>query len=300
MGVKPTTKLRRLMADKLVEAPGVQDAFTARMVEIAGFEAVYLSGLTNAAAMIAKPDMSFVTLTERLEIARNVVNGVDVPVIADAEEGYGNAVNMMDTICKYEQAGVAGCHIDDEVFPCKCAFLPGIPKNEVIDVEQMCGKVAAAVEARQDPDFVIMARTNLIGTVSKDEFTASNMIEQAIERVQAYVDAGADVAFLYCVTVDQLKRGAGRIKAPLMTLGAESDRTYGELLPAQLFADLGYSIILYPLATLYTGAYGILEGLEAYRQAGSWQTAKRIPKETFDDIVRTSDYVPLYEKFRIG
>jgi len=299
MGVKPTTKLRRLMADKLVEAPGAQDAFTARLVEIADFEAVYLSGLTNAAAAIARPDLSFMSLTERLQIARNVVNAVDIPVIADAEEGYGNAVNVMDTIRKYEQTGIAGCHIDDELFPCRCAFLPGIPKNEVISVEQMCGKVAAAVEARQDPDFVIIARTNLIGTVSKDEFTAGNMIEQAIERVQAYLDAGADMAFLYCVTVDQLKRGAEKIKAPLMTLGADSERTYGELFPAQIFTDLGYRLIIYPLATLYTGAYGVLEGLKSYRQAGSWQNAKRISKETFDGIVRTSDYAPLYEKFRI-
>src|SRR3990172_9001164 len=111
---KKTTMLRQLMEKKMVEAIGVQDAFSARLVEMAGFDAVYLSGLTSTAAFLARPDMSFMTLTDRLRIARNIVQAVDIPLIADAEEGYGNAIHAMETIRQFEEIGVAGVHIDDE------------------------------------------------------------------------------------------------------------------------------------------------------------------------------------------
>lgn len=283
----------------MVEAIGAQDAFSARLVEIAGFDAVYLSGQTSTAAFLAKPDLSFMSMTDRLCIARNMVRAVDIPVIADAEEGYGNAIHVMETIQRFEEAGVAGVHIDDEKLPSKCAFLPDIPKNGLICVEEMCGKIAAAVEARRDPDFLIITRTDLIGTVSREEFFGQNMIEQAIERSQAYLDAGADALFMYCVTKDHLRRCAEAIKAPLVTLGAESIRTYGESYPVSVFADLGYKIVISALGTLYTGAHGALEGLRAYKETGDWGRVKRISREAFDEIVQTREYVCLYKKFHI-
>ncbi len=299
MAVKKTTMLRQIMESKTVQALGAQNVLTARLIEMAGFDAVYLSGLAASASYLGKPDMSFMTLTERLQIARNIAQSVELPVIADAEEGYGNAVNVMETTRRYEEIGVAAIHIDDEVFPCKCAFLPDIPKNKLISTEEMCGKISAAVEARHDPDFMIIARSNLIGTVSKERFIADNMIEEAIQRCRTYLDAGADMLFMYCVTQEQLELCAKAIKAPLMTLGAESERTYGEMFSNKVFEDLGYRIVIYPLATLYTGAYGIIEGLKAFQKTGNWQEAKRIDKDTFDDIIRTKGFAPLYDKYKI-
>ena len=283
----------------MVEAIGAQDAFSARLVELAGFDAVYLSGLTSTASFLARTDMAFMTMSERLQIAHNIAQAVDVPVIADAEEGYGNAIHMMETIRRFEEAGIAGVHIDDEKSPGKCAFLPGIPKNTLISVEEMCGKIAAAVAARQAPDFLLIARTDVIGTVPKEEFIAKGMIEESINRSQAYLEAGADAVFMYCVTPEQLKRCVDAIDAPLVTLAAESERTYGETFPITTFDELGYKIVISALGTLYSGAYGALEGLKAYKKAGSWQHVNRIDKEVFDTVVRTRDYAPLYKKFSI-
>lgn len=298
--IKKSTMLRRLMDNGTVEAIGAQDAFSARLVELAGFDAVYLSGLTSTAALLARPDMAFMSQTERLQVARNMAQAVEIPVIADAEEGYGNAIHVMETVRRFEETGVAAIHIDDERLPGKCAFLPGIPKNQLISAEEMCGKIAAAVEARRDPDFMIIARTDVIGTVPKETFIAQNMIEDAIERSQSYLAAGADAIFMYCITREQLRRCAEAIKAPLVTLAAESERTYGETFSIGVFNDLGYKIVISPLGTLYTAAHGVVEGLRAYKETGNWENIPRINKETFDQIVRTQDYAPLYEKFHIS
>ncbi len=283
-----------------VEAIGAQDAFTARLVELAGFDAVYLSGLTSTAAYLARPDMAFMSLTERLQVARNMVQAVGVPVVADAEEGYGSAIHVMETVRRFEEVGVAAVHIDDEKSPGQCAFLPDIPKNQLIGVEEMCGKIGAAREARRDPDFMIIARTDVIGTVPRETFIARNMIEEAIERSRAYLAAGADAAFMYCVTQDQLRRCAEAIQAPLVTTAAESERTYGQAFPIGVFKDLGYKIVISPLGTLYTGAFGVLEALKIYRQTGNWGNVQRINKDTFDQIIRMKDYVPLYQKYHIS
>ena len=148
--LKSTTALRRMMASgRTAVAIGAHDAFSALLVERAGFDAIYVGSYVTEAAFLGKPDLALMTKTERLSIVRNIVKSVDIPVIADVEEGYGNAVSVMDTIRDFEAAGVAGVHLDDEDIPSKCPFVPGIPHNTLVSVDEMCGKIEAAVKARR-------------------------------------------------------------------------------------------------------------------------------------------------------
>ena len=148
--MKPAATLKQKMQNgSTLTSIGAIDGFSARLVERAGFDSVYVGSYATEAAMFGQPDLAMMTKTERLWIARNIVKAVNIPVIVDAEEGYGNALNVMDTIRDFEAAGVAGIHLDDEALPSKCPFLPGIPRNQLISTDEMCGKIEAAVRARE-------------------------------------------------------------------------------------------------------------------------------------------------------
>ena len=184
--MRTTTRLRVLLAgpDVLV-APGAYDALSARLIAQAGFQAVYMTGFGTAASVLGQPDVGLLTMSEMVSRASALaaVTG-DLPLIADADTGYGNPVNVRRTIREYEQAGVAGLHVEDQVWPKKCGHMEG---KQVIPMEEMVQKVRAAVDARQDPDFVIIARTDA---------NAVNGLEDALERGRAYREAGADVIFI--------------------------------------------------------------------------------------------------------
>lgn len=299
--MKTTTMLRRLMAEKTVLAIGAQDALSSRVVEMMGFDAVYLSGLAAEAAFLGRPDLALMTMTERLAIATNMARAVKIPVIADVEEGYGNAIHVMDTVQRFEAAGVAGVHLDDEVQPCKCPFLPNIPKTKLISAEEMCGKIRAASKARKDPDFLIVARSDVIGTVSRDEFRREKLIREAIRRSNAYIEAGADAIWTYCTSIEELKLCAREIKAPLLGSVPESPLSYVEPVSIKVFEELGYKIVVSPVGTLFTAAKGMMEGLKAFKQTLDWNCIpdKRIGDSEYFDLVRFQEYEPLYEKLNI-
>ena len=173
--MRPTAQLSKGMeSGTTVVAIGAYDAFSARIVEKAGFDAVYVGSYATEAASLGKPDLALMSKTDRLAIARNIVKAVDVPVIVDAEEGYGNAISVMDTVRDFEDTGAAGIHLDDEALPSKCPFLPGIPQNELISTDEMCGKVEAAARAKTDPDFKIIVRSDVIGTVPREVYYGEN------------------------------------------------------------------------------------------------------------------------------
>ncbi|UQS24840.1 oxaloacetate decarboxylase [Amycolatopsis thermalba] len=184
-GPEPRKRLRELLAapGPLV-APGAYDALTARLIEQAGFGVVYMTGFGTTASLIGRPDVGLLTGTEMIDNARRIVAAVDVPVIADADTGYGNALNVIRTVQAYEQAGVAGIHLEDQVSPKKCGHLSG---KAVIAREEMVGKLRAAVAARRDPDFVLIARTDA---------AAVHGLADAIGRARAYAAAGADLLFV--------------------------------------------------------------------------------------------------------
>src|SRR5689334_21829374 len=184
-------RLRALLeAGQTVVAPGAFDPLSARLVEEAGFPAVYMTGFGTSAALIGRPDVGLLTMTEMAGNAGRIAACVDIPVIADADTGYGNPLNVLRTVGAYEAAGVAGIHIEDQVAPKKCGHLEG---KQVIPAEEMAQKVRAAVEARSNPDFVIIARTDA---------RAVEGLDCAIERARLYREAGADVLFIEAVFSD--------------------------------------------------------------------------------------------------
>jgi 2-methylisocitrate lyase-like PEP mutase family enzyme len=177
-------QLRELLRkDALITAPGAYDCITARMIEQAGFSAVYMTG-AGTAAMLGYPDYGLVTMSEMVDNAGRIAAAVSVPVIADADTGYGNQLNVVRTVREYEQRGVAGIHIEDQSFPKKCGHLEN---KVVVPLEDYVAKIRAAVSAKSDPDFVIIARTDARAVLGFDE---------AIRRANAALDAGADMAFV--------------------------------------------------------------------------------------------------------
>ncbi|MEK9659191.1 MAG: isocitrate lyase/PEP mutase family protein [Chloroflexota bacterium] len=189
--MRTTTRLRELLSGpRTLLAPFTYDGFTARIAEEAGFEAVYMSGFGTSMSK-GLPDVGLLTQTEMVANAATIAEAVQVPVIADADTGYGNAINVWRTIRAYERAGVAGVHIEDQVAPKKCGFFEG---KQVISLEEAAAKVRAAVEARRDPDFVVIARTDALAVAGWDETE---------RRARAYHAAGADLLFVDGVRTEQ-------------------------------------------------------------------------------------------------
>jgi len=191
--MRRTSRLRHLMDEGIVLAPGVYNALFAKAVEHTGFDAVYVTGF-GTAARYGYPDVGLITQTEMAQNLKHICRATELPVIADADTGYGNIINVRRTVREYERAGVAGFHIEDQVFPKKCGFMEG---KQVIPLEEHVQKIRAALDARTDPDTVIIARTDAL---------APNGWEDALARARAYRETGADLVFVDGIrTLDQLK-----------------------------------------------------------------------------------------------
>ena len=235
----PRRRFRELLSGgQLVPAPGVYDAMSARLVEAAGFPAVYMSGFGVTASLLGRPDIGLLGMSEMAQAARRIVSAVDVPVIADADTGYGNAINVIRTVQEYEAAGVAAMHIEDQVTPKRCGHMTG---KQVVPAEVMIDKVQAAVAARQDPDLVLIARTDA---------AAVEGIDAAIDRALRYREAGADMLFL-----DALSSQEDIEKAATALAGEQVLFSWGEggLTPPTTLGQLrgwGFSVVIFPVAAL--------------------------------------------------
>ena len=253
-------KLRqRLKEGPAIIAPGIYDAYGARLVEQAGFEAVYMTGNGVSASLLGRPDVGLADLTLITSHARRVAACVGIPLICDADTGYGNAVNVRHTVQEFESAGVAAIHIEDQVSPKRCGQLPGA--RPVIELREAVGKIEAAVAARRDPDFVIIARTDA---------TEAHGLDEAIRRGKAFHQAGADVIFVEmkagATVLDDLKRAAAEIGAPcLVNMGAG-----GKLdeLDAGGITRLGLRIAIYPGIERAVAGYAVREALLALKKEG--------------------------------
>jgi len=225
--MRTTTKLRELLSeDRLLVSPFTFDAFTAKIAETVGFPIVYMSGFGTAMSK-GYPDVGLVSMSEMVENAHRIASTVSVPVIADADTGYGNAINVRRTIREYEQAGVAGVHMEDQVFPKKCGFFEG---KQVIPMEEHVAKVRAALDAREDPDFLVIARCDAL---------AVNGWDDTIRRCRAYYEAGADMVFVDGVkSTDDLERYARDL--------ADMPRLYnGDLASTQEVERLGFKVMIH-------------------------------------------------------
>ena len=253
-------RLRELLAgDAMLLAPFVYDGFTARIAEEAGFDAVYMSGFATSMSR-GLPDVGLLTQTEMTQNAAVVASAARVPVIADADTGYGNAVNVRRTIREYERAGAAGVHIEDQVAPKKCGFFEG---KQVIGIAEAAQKIRAAVEARSDPDFVVIGRTDAL---------AVNGWDDAERRCRAFADAGADLVFVDGVrSRDDLREFARRL--------GDLPRMYNGELPPEEARALGFKLQIHrgPVFSLYPiikemmtelRETGRVEALERYGSGG--------------------------------
>ena len=254
--MRTTTRLRRLLAGPdLLVAPGAYDGLSARLIAQAGFPAVYMTGFGTAASVLGQPDVGLLTMSEMVGRAASLASVAgDLPLIADADTGYGNPLNVQRTIREYERASVAGLHIEDQVWPKKCGHMEG---KQVIPMEEMVQKVRAAVDARQDPDFVIIARTDA---------NAVNGLEDALQRGRAYREAGADVIFIEAPrSIEELQTIAQAFTdTPLLFNWAESGKT--PLLSLPEIQALGFKLVIFPVSLLFAATHAMLGLLEVLQQ----------------------------------
>ncbi|MGY1836150.1 oxaloacetate decarboxylase [Blastococcus sp. SYSU DS0510] len=289
-GRAPRARLRELLdGPEPLIAPGAYDALSARLVEQAGFGAVYMTGFGTTASLIGRPDVGLLTGAEMVDNARRIVAAVDLPVIADADTGYGNAVNVVRTVQLYEQAGVAALQLEDQVSPKKCGHMSG---KAVIPTEEMAGKIRAAVAARRDPDLLVIARTDAV---------AVSGVEDAIARARAFAEAGADVLFVEAPTsAEDIARVAEELRgtAPLLFNWAEGGRT--PPLTYQRIAELGFSLVLYPIGTLLAATAGMRSLLDVLKRDGVPTSAlDALPSfGEFTDLVGLPEIQELEQRFR--
>jgi carboxyvinyl-carboxyphosphonate phosphorylmutase len=252
--MKNTTLFKKLMLDEAIFViPGCHDALSAKIVELVGFKAVTMGGYAASAASLAKPDVSLLTLTEYVSIARNIVQAVDLPFFVDGDTGHGNVTNVGRTVREFENAGVAALFIEDQVFPKRCGHMDG---KQIIPTAEMVAKVKAAVDARVDSDLVIMARTDAIAVYG---------IDDAIERANVYREAGADLIFVEAPrSVDEMRRINRDVDAPTLAIQIEGGKT--PLVTTRELQEIGFNVVVYPNATVYATAWAL---------KGLWETLKK-------------------------
>jgi 2-methylisocitrate lyase-like PEP mutase family enzyme len=254
--LSPGARLRELLArpEPLV-LPGCADALTARIAVGAGFEAVYATGAGIANAALGRPDVGLTTMTEVLAHVEPMCDAVDAPVVADIDTGFGNAINVQRTVRAFERAGVAGIQLEDQVFPKRCGHFAD---TEVVALDEMLGKLRAALDARRDPALVVIARTDA---------AAGEGLDAAVERGQRFAEAGADLVFVEApASLEDRESLPRRITAPLVVNMVEGGRT--PLLSAAELGALGYRVVLFANTALRVGAFAIRDALTQLRSTG--------------------------------
>jgi 2-methylisocitrate lyase-like PEP mutase family enzyme len=283
--MKPTPRqqLRKRLTDgPMIVAPGIYDAYGARFVEQSGFEAVYMTGNGVSASLLGRPDVGLIDLSLFASHAHRAAACIDIPLICDADTGYGNAVNVRHTVQEFEAAGVAAIHIEDQVSPKRCGHLPG--SRPVVETNEQVGKIEAAVAARRDPDFMIIARTDAASGLGIDE---------AIRRGQAYAKAGADIVFVELKgssdIVDVLKRVTGEIQAPCL-VNVEDKGLFGDLTTKDLDA-IGFRIAIYPGLGRNAAGYGIREALGVLKRDGNTKNGRErmLSFKEYNEVLGLSD-----------
>ena len=271
--------------DGYTMVPGAYDTLTARLVEQAGFDAGYLTGGGYSRAS-GYPDLGLLTLSENVHFIGLTVEAVGIPVIADADTGYGNAINVIRTVREYEKSGVAAFHIEDQVSPKKCGHYEG---KEVVSLTEMVGKIHAAVDTRRDPDLIIIARSDA---------RAVEGLQAAIDRVNAYLEAGADVGFVEAPqNLEELRIVAREVKGPALVNVFEGGKT--PMVPASELEAMGFRLGIYPSQTHRAAIRAAQRVLAALKEDGD---TRRIEADlaTFqerEDVVGTSRWRALEHKY---
>ncbi len=255
--VAATTRFRKLLKDPgIIMAPGAYDCLTAKIIQQAGFPAVYMTGAGTSVAQLGYPDLALATMTEMVSNAAMISEAVDVPVIADADTGYGGVLNVQRTVRQYQRAGVAAIHIEDQEFPKRCGHLDD---KRVVSQADMVRKIRAAVDARTDSDFTIIVRTDALAVTGWDD---------TMQRCQAYVEAGADVLFVEALrTSEQAERVAGSFDVPMLYNFVETGKS--PLLAAPELEKLGFKLVIFPVSALLTVCSSILSLMRELKEKGT-------------------------------
>lgn len=268
-----SSALRELLAsEKIVVAPGCFDCLSARIVQSLGFNVVYLTGFGMEASRLGKPDIGLASMTEVVDLARSVVESVSVPVICDADTGYGGALNVWRTVREFARAGVAAIHIEDQTSPKKCGALPG---KTVLPPDEMVAKIRAATDARGDGPMMIIARTDAMETLGLDDTT---------KRLARYVDAGADLGMVAGdFSLAELKEMASAIPGKFVITSGTPRRKHNQAWSE--YADLGIKVVLYPLSGLLAAAKAV-HGVYSTLQQEKGLSEKALARQTitFDQV----------------
>ena len=287
--MRKTTQLKQLLkAKKLLVAPGAYDVLSAKIIEKAGFEAVYMTGYGTSASVLGEPNVGLLTLSEMVKRAGDIANAVEVPVIADGDTGFGNPLNVRRTVREYEKAGACAIQLEDQVAPKRCGHMLG---REVIPMEEMVQKIKAAADTREDDDFVIIARTDARTNYGLDE---------ALRRGKAYQEAGADVLFIESPeSVDELRRiNEAFPDTPTLANMIEGGRT--PLPSLDELEKLGFGIAIFPLGPLYAAAKAVRAYVDELKTVKSTagKVKDMITFEDFNRLIGLPEYNKLEERYR--
>ncbi|MNK88688.1 2,3-dimethylmalate lyase [compost metagenome] len=278
----------RLQAPGIVTAPGVYDAFSALLVEQAGFQAAYLSGASIAYTRFGRPDIGFLSLDDVASVTRNIRERVDLPLIVDADTGFGNALNVMQTVRVLERAGASAIQFEDQAAPKRCGHLDG---KTLISAQEMAGKIRAACDARRDPSTLIIARTDAV---------AVEGLEPALARAEMLADAGADVLFVEALrSREDMGTAIARLghRAPLLANMVEGGKT--PVLPAAELEEIGFRIVIFPGGTARALSFALRDYLASLAAHGT--TTPYLPKMlTFaelNDVIGTPEMLALGKRY---
>jgi methylisocitrate lyase len=268
--MRVTTRFKKLIQDDdFLILPGVHDALSGRIAEAEGFDAVTMGGFATTGTLLGQPDSSQLGAQEMADHYARVCDAISIPVFVDGDTGFGNVTNVARTIRQFERAGVGGLFIEDQVFPKRCGHTPG---KQVVPLEDMLGKLKAALDARHDPDLVIMGRTDAL---------AVHGIDEAIDRANAFVEAGCDLIFVEAPrNAEDMARICREVPAPqlanMVDFGDSPELTAAEL------SALGYATAVWPVSSIFAVAYAVRELMQKLRQDGTTKTAQD-RMLTFDD-----------------
>ena len=279
--MKTTTKMRQMLGSgDMVVAPFILNALHAKIAEATGFQAIYMTGAGTAAER-GFPDVGLLTQTEMVQNARYIAKAVSIPVVCDADTGYGNPINVRRTVQEYEDAGVAAIHIEDQVFPKKCGFFEG---KQVIPQEEMVQKIRAALDARTDPDFAIISRC--------DAYAVTGW-EDTVKRCRAYVEAGADMVFVDGIkTVDDLHAYATDLKS--------LPRMYnGDLLPTQEVGQMGYKLMICG-STIWLIYKAVKESFEELKAVGKVDPSRYATRWDVAGLLGLDDIYEMERKYGVS
>ncbi len=275
-----------LKSSKPLVIPGVFDAIGAKIAQKAGFDAMFQTGYGTSATLFGMPDYGFIGSTETVENARRICRAVSVPVIVDADTGYGNALSVWKLVKELEAAGASGMFLEDQRWPKRCGHMQG---KEVVPKEEYAEKLQSAIDARKSKDFVIVARTDA---------RATEGLDKAIERGLYYKKIGADVIFVEAPkSIQEMKKIGKKIKAPLVANMIEGGAT--PIVSSSTLNKMGFKIILYPLSVLFANTFASLQILKELKKAGTTSklNKKLVSFDQFNDIVELPKFRKLERKY---